>query len=223
MRKCFLLVLVIASNCLIAQEKGMEKELPLLKGNITIGGGLAFDYDKEDIYSSSEYYSGSKSEVLMFLLNPQMGYFAADRLELGVGLPVQYMRALPRGYFDGYSQYLIGVSPYVKYYFKNNLFVQLSAGGQIGKYKFDDEKLKVTSFNITPSIGYAFFLNSKIAIEPAVFVNFSKLTEKYDEDDSDSVGYGSYGYGSSYSLKNDDKIYTENSGVMFSIGFHLFL
>ncbi|MCW3805440.1 hypothetical protein [Plebeiibacterium marinum] len=214
MRKYFLLVLVIASNCLIAQEKEMEKELPLLKGNITIGGGLSFDYDKEDMYSSGDY-SGSKSEALMFLLNPQMGYFAADRLELGVGLPVQFMRSLPRGNFEGSSQYLIGVSPYVKYYFKNNLFVQLSAAGQIGKYKYDDKDVSLRNFDIAPSVGYAFFINSKIAIEPAISYHFSKLNEKVD------VEYIGRFWEDSYEEEVD--FYTENSGVMFSIGFHLFL
>lgn len=118
------------------------------KGAWMIGGSAGFNIRKvKDV-------DGTTSKITV---DPNLGYFIAD--DLAIGLELDF-RSTSSG---GNSTSTFGLGPFVRYYFTDPIFVQanvaldLSDGG--GDPVFGAE------------IGYSWFLNNGLAIEPALYFN----------------------------------------------------
>ena len=131
------------------------------KGAWMIGGSAALDITK---------YKEADESTTSILLNPTLGYFIADDLAIGLGLTV-----FDNG--DENSDAFFGLGPFVRYYVTDPIFIQagvdleLNDGGG-------------TSFGA--KVGYSWFLNNGVAIEPALYF------QSYSND-GDLFDYSSFG------------------------------
>jgi hypothetical protein len=186
-----------------------KKEIPITKGNITLGGDISFGHSnytskQVDPPSNNTPYESSSTSVT---LSPSFGYFIFNGFVLGLSPFFSYTKEkVNLGDYSGKS-YEIGVTPYVKYYFKSHFFIGLESGYSYTNtnivYAIPEinQKTSVNLFLISPSIGYAIFINSKVSIEPSINYIYSKEIKRY----------------------TDPQFETINKEFTFSIGFHIFL
>lgn len=117
------------------------------KGVWMIGGSAGFSSDKPD---------GGESTT-SFELSPQLGYFIMDNLAIGALL--SYQKSGDASTF--------GFGPMIRYYFANNLFGQVSYA--IASYDSGLPNSDSVSGNeLGIGIGYDWWLNNSIAIEPVL-------------------------------------------------------
>jgi hypothetical protein len=206
---------------------------PIKKGNIILGGSTEFSYypENSDRYFDSDddaldYSTKSKTNVFTFRISSTFGYFITNGLVLGLSPSFSYynsnttdkqiMSLTGEKSESEYKQayYGIGLSPFIKYYFKNGFFIELNTGfyetwnssnqhydtGQNYKYKYTD-----SSFRIGSGFGYAIFITPKVSIEPGLFYNYE--TEIYRNK------------GDNYSSKTNSQFHN----ISLSVGFQYFL
>lgn len=169
-------IVLIVTLILLCNSSFSQNEFPLKKGNITLDGEVYINYNKEKNESSGFSYENLEQKFLTVGLNPQVGYFVVDQLVVGLSIPLSYQKSYASRNDLGSSYFAMGIAPYAKYYFVNKFFIQLSAGYEFGKNKFEnaDTKETIKGFTIIPTIGYAFFINSKISLEPSISYAYSK-------------------------------------------------
>ena len=130
---------LIASHSLSAQTVG--------QGAWMLGGDAGFTSQKiKDV-------DGSTTTLF---LNPNIGYFIADDLAIGLGIGFTSISD------DDVDVSLFGLGPFVRYYFVDNIFAQAGVNLGLG----DDE---FTEFQV--GVGYSWFLSDGVAIEPMLFYN----------------------------------------------------
>jgi outer membrane autotransporter protein len=188
---------------------------PITKGNIILGGGgeLGFSNSNYDSHST-DYDYNSKGTSFSFSLDPRFGYFVFDGFVLGLSPSFSYgfgKSTSTSTYLGNPSDpmeskrhsYGIGLDVFVKYYFKNCIFIGLESGYLYSNSKYSDENnaTKYNSFSISPAVGYAIFITPKVSIEPCLNYSYSLYTGKNPLDNSNS-------------LDND---------LSISVGFHWFL
>lgn len=117
-------------------------------GTWMIGGEIAF---------LSQSFDGESTSV--FSAAPMAGYFIINNLAIGASVDLTTA--------DGFSEF--GIGPFVRYYVWSNLFAQ--AGLQYTSSKVDPFDA-VNSTRFGGGVGYSFFVNSAVAIEPSVQVDF---------------------------------------------------
>jgi len=131
---------------------------------------------------SSEKIEGDDASSTTVNITPNLAYYLIDDLAVGVRL-----NWLSQSY-DGESDSNFGFGPYVRYYITDPIFVQ--AGYDIEAAALDLNSL----FNAEGSstlhfmVGYSWFLNNSVAIEPAVYYDIYNGDE--DNFDSDLSRFG---------------------------------
>ena len=118
-----------------------------------VGGTLGFNSIKTDGNDNSETW---------FNLSPNVGYYIINDLAIGARLSlVSYS-------YDGSSNSQFGFGPWARYYFVNSLYAQ--AGIDFGSTGMDFFSLLADEGSTTLNfgIGYSWFLNNSVAIEPSL-------------------------------------------------------
>jgi hypothetical protein len=157
MKNLFSIFTLLISVGLYAQG-----EQPTGRGNVLIGGSASGGYSTSRLENPS-----INSGVAYFSFSPTAGYFVSQGLALGIYPSFSYSRNF--GDFKT-SSVSLGFGGYIKYYFKNGLFISGSTGYELDRNRnitFDTH----TSWNtlyIGPEFGYAIFLNSKISLEISI-------------------------------------------------------
>jgi hypothetical protein len=205
---CFILVLVFYS---IDSYSQIEK--PIKRGNIILGGGLSTGiYQANSNYNPINGSSQSKysTTTISFARSTSFGYFVCNGLVLGISRSFSGSYKNDRYSLNNSSynnsesfSYGDGLSPYIKYYFKNCIFLRFETGYSYvtGLNTTSDTKYKSNQFYFTPSFGYAIFITHKISIEPGINYRFS-----IDTRNSPSTDYNAL-----------------NQQLFFSVGFQYFL
>ena len=93
------------------------------------------------------------SETTLFL-NPNVGYFIADDLAIGLNLGFTSISS------DAFDASYFSLGPFVRFYFADAIFAQAGVNLGLG----DDE---FTEFQV--GVGYSWFLSDGVAIEPMLF------------------------------------------------------
>lgn len=184
MRRIAITILVLAYTVgLKAQEL-----TPTAKGNFMIGGSAGFSHSKNNLSCSKN-----------FDLAPNIGYFIIDGLAVGATPMYSYSNIKPYNN-NSFSlktiSHTFSIAPFVRYIFKNGIFTQIEGG--IGKtfikrgvfHSNEDSKSTTTTKYIQPSIGYSYFINSKVAIEASAYYKYT--TQKDKEKDGGTNLFGSF-------------------------------
>ena len=119
------------------------------KGNYILGGSAGI----ENI--SSSFGNASRYNVTTINIHPMYGSFISDRFLIGTSVNLTYDN-IGKGY------YIVKAGPIIRYYF-NNIFLQ-------SDYSFGIPATGYFEHDIYVRLGYAYFINESIAIEPYVFV-----------------------------------------------------
>ena len=131
------------SNALNAQACG--------QGVWMIGGQIGFNSVSSDGNSFS-----------LFSFQPEAGYFVIDNLAIGTSLGLTAV--------EGSTEF--GIGPFVRYYLWSNLFAQAGVKYLTGPINPFDIFDSISPFRYGAGVGYSFFVNSAVAIEPGLQVDF---------------------------------------------------
>lgn len=182
MRRIAITILVLAYTVgLKAQEL-----TPTAKGNFMIGGSAGFSHSKNNLSCSKN-----------FDFAPNIGYFIIDGLAVGATPMYSYSNIKPYNN-NSFSlktiSHTFSIAPFVRYIFKNGIFTQIEGG--IGKtfikrgvfHSNEDSKSTTTTKYIQPSIGYSYFINSKVAIEASAYYKYTTQKEKEKDGGTNLLG-----------------------------------
>jgi hypothetical protein len=193
----FLICYAFNANC--------QTDNPIKKGNIVLGGSSGVTFSKSnirhkvfDFVSEQYYYQNNDQKSFTVSFNPLFGYFIVDGLVIGISPSYSYSQLKYTSYDDGITN-SIGIAPFIKYYFNNGFFSSLGVGYSFSTLKEQGLEYKYSSLSYNPGVGYAFFISSKVSIEPSLEYFFSK---------------------SNYI---DDTPYFKTKRFLFSVGFQIFL
>ena len=136
------------------------------KGNYILGGSAGI----ENI--SSAFGNTFGYNVTTINIHPMYGSFLTDRFLLGANANLNYQFRGIRG------NTTIKVGPIMRYYF-NNIFIQTD-------YNFGIPARGYFEHDVYVRLGYAYFLNENVAIEPYVFVG---LRDQVSRNGNYTYGY----------------------------------
>ena len=136
---------------------------PISKGNFIIDGGASFGYSK----STSEVGNTiSKNSTYIINLFPTFAYFVVDNLAIGLSVPFNY------GGSKNSKSYAFGLGPIVKYYLSKGPFFKMSLFFSNSK-SIGNDVVSAKILEFEPGIGFAFFINPKVSIEPSLNYSFA--------------------------------------------------
>lgn len=142
-----------------------------------LGGTLGFNSIKTE---------GNDSSEIWFNLSPNVGYYIIKDLAIGARF------SLFTYSYGGSTNYQFGVGPWARYYFVNSLFAQ--TGVDVGSAGFDFFSLPADggSTTIHMGIGYSWFLNKAVAIEPLLEYSLYNADENASINELDD--YNRFGF-----------------------------
>ncbi len=155
-----LLTIVLASFGILCLTQTASAQT-VGQGAWMVGGSAALDITK---------FKDADESITAITFNPNLGYFIADDLAIGLGISV-----IDNG-IDGQDAFF-GVGPFVRYYVTNPIFIQV--GADIGLNEG-------AGIGFGAKVGYSWFLNDGVAIEPALY--FQSVGN-----DGDAFDYSSFG------------------------------
>jgi outer membrane autotransporter protein len=172
------------------------------KGRILAGGSLGLSF--RNYRSVADGTTTYEQKNTSFSLTPRAGYFITNAIVVGAGLGLS---ASSTKYEDDdkYLSTAISFTPFVRYYLPQRVFGQFEIGLGSSKDKYtyvndDNEEYKYKSFSWSLGVGYAYFLNNNVAIEPLV----------------------SY-YAITYTDKDNTELKDKYGNIMLQIGFSIYL
>lgn len=125
------------------------------QGNMIVGGSAWLGYEK---YKYKDDIRSLDDSEFALSLDPKVAWFVIDYLAVGADLSLGF--TLNEGDFA----YTLGIGPMVRYYFDFGLFLDAQGGIEYDHYPNE----KYLNFYIKPGVGYAIFINPKVALEPEV-------------------------------------------------------
>jgi hypothetical protein len=174
-----------------------QTDKPVKKGNIILGGTGSITSSRfTESVGGDAYY-----KQFDINLNPTFNYFLIDNLAVGGTLNLGYSK------IESSKSNKTGFGPNIKYYFNNGIFIRSEATYVITK----SEREKSHSFSFNAGAGYAFFINSKVSVEPALLLNTTsgRFTVLATQVGGFTIPEATY----------DRKVRM----FLFEIGFHIFL
>jgi outer membrane protein len=180
---------IITGVCVILTFASVQALAQFNQGRWLANGTVGFSFQKNSTYNAStDGTSTSTSRGLN--LTPTVGYFIIDNLAAGLILDLSTSRLNYdtfnplTGLVEEASSGLSSVSagPFVRYYLPMSVFFQGSA--TFGTQKYSNENSSGDSESIyrmrrySLSVGYAWFLNDYVALEPSIGYQNDVLKDK---------------------------------------------
>lgn len=183
MMKKLSVTLCVALLCLNATAQ-------IEKGRFLAGGSLGLSF--QNYKSQFDGNTTDETKSTSFSLSPRAGYFLTDAIAAGAGLNLS-LSSSKYDDDDKYNGTSIFFTPFVRYYLPQGLFGQFEIGIGSSKDKWtyvndDDEVYKYKSFFWSLGVGYAYFLNDNVAIEPMVSYNSRTYTDRDEPDYKEKYG-----------------------------------
>jgi hypothetical protein len=116
------------------------------QGAWMVGGSAGF--------TSTSYKDVDGSQTVISV-SPNLGYFIADDLAIGLSLGLTNTSPLVG---DSFTEF--GLGPFVRFYFADAIFAQAGLNLGLGDNEF-------TEFQV--GLGYSWFVDNSVAIEPMLF------------------------------------------------------
>jgi hypothetical protein len=172
-----LILLLSLTFCLNAFS---QIEKPITKGNIILTGGASIQSNNiQTSYDPTSPLTG----FFVFSLTPGFSYFVKDDLAIGLNTNISFYKQGSTKYYS------LGVGPNIRYYFKNGIFIKADAMiATMGRITTDfgsNYTSRATNFSFVPGLGYSFFLNQKVALDPCLSYMFI-----LQRDNSQNFGVG---------------------------------
>lgn len=159
------------------------------KGRWTVGAQVG-----NVLYNSQYGYRSFSGSIA-----PSAGYFVADNLAIGAGLPLSYStsRSTDRSYRSWNTG--IGLSPFVRYYFGK---ATLRPYGAIG-YSYSrswqhtespNETINYRGFSssLSPTVGVAYFINRTVAMDAGISYVSNWYNNGFDDSQPSTTSRSNY-------------------------------
>ncbi len=189
------------------------------QGNVMVGSSSTFNMigagnDFVGIgFSSVKYKSDADGfeepdpeKSTTFNLSPKVGYFVTN--DIAVGLDINMAISSTKGdgdFINKYSQSLLGVGPFVRYYVPLSApvlpFVEIA--GSFGTLKntydysdntfLEDMESKTSIMSVGGGAGFAAPLGEKVTFDFLLGYNSLTIKDKEDNDDNDRSVFGTFG------------------------------
>jgi hypothetical protein len=149
-----------------AQEnRGTLVPAKIFQRSLMVGGSVSGSYKQINITSGSEHLSGHRQQ---FDLDAKLGYFVLSDVALGMkGTIYHYKEAMDDQIPTQATNLLVG--PFARYYLQNGFYGEASAAVGVNN-KPNNPKTELAEFK--GGVGYAIFINPKVALEPAVMFSY---------------------------------------------------
>ncbi len=145
------------------------------QGKILASGSLAFSSSSyKSQYDGNTMYDFNTTTVQ---LSPRLGFFITDAVAVGAGLG--FATSTLKNENSKGTETSVSLSPFVRYYLPQGAFGQAEVGIGSSKLKGEGEQ-KTNDFLWSLGVGYAYFLNDNVAIEPMVSYNAATNTDADD-------------------------------------------
>lgn len=174
------------------------------KGRYLVGGNVGFAaYTGK---TKTDNSTSTTSHSTTFNLSPDVGYFVIDNLAVGAGLSLRTSSTKGDGGDNSKDTDTdFTLTPFARYYLDQGIFFQGQVGFGSGSNKHKPNGSNTTTttkhgvFDWGLGVGYAYFLNDYVAIEP--MVSYVSYANNYKDPDFKTV----------------------NSGITLNVGFQIYL
>lgn len=171
----YLLTILILSGISLNLEAQIEK--PISKGNTILLGDLSIDYthvpeDNQRTRNLNMFFDKAFSSTF----NPGVAFFVIDKLAVGPILNLGYYKTVA-----GTQESRIGLGPVIRYYLFNGLYVKTEAVCQLRRYWWEERKSSGIFHYLSPGLGYSFFLNQNVSLDPCFHYYFDSDNLYSDE------------------------------------------
>ncbi len=199
-----ILLAVVISSWVVNFSYG-QIEKPITKGHMLLGGSLAIDFERMKEYDQTLspqviYYT----DGVTFTTDLYCGYFILNQLALGVKTDITTSSIQEYSSVNEekskHSYHNVGIGPFVRYYTKQGVFVEPFASLALWKTSDPNASSSWKNYSYGIGIGYSWFVNPSIAIEPQV---------KYVHQNQPQY------------LATPNEV--KNDGINISIGFQIYL
>ncbi|MGV3541293.1 MAG: hypothetical protein ACO1OQ_15865 [Rufibacter sp.] len=164
-----ILVLLSMTPAMAQENRGTLIPAKVIQRSIMLGGSITGAYKDINDTRGGDDQSGSRQE---FDFDVKFGYFVLHDWAIGLRGTVNHYREKYSGSLENRKTFILA-GPFTRYYLDNGLFGEASfamgVNNTSGSIKTDINEIK-------GGIGYALFINPKVAIEPAIMV--SRYKEK---------------------------------------------
>lgn len=182
--KIFIILYLISVAAIAQENKSFMWKAKVKHGSVLIGGNL-----DAAIYKTTKELNQplgpQEGTSILANMNFKGGYFLIHDLAIGVDLGIShesYSVAIEGGKDTFRRTYLLG-GPFTRYYLDNGIFGELTLKGGLLNFSTGD-KTDIAQGSL--GVGYALFVNEKIAIEP--MVSFRYTREWQGDDANVSLG-----------------------------------
>jgi hypothetical protein len=173
----FAALLLLGVHAAKAQEnRGNLLAAKVIQRSIMVGGGLNGAYRSiENHTSSNSTESGSKKQID---LQGRFGYFLINDLAIGALGTVSHSNVKMDGGSSTPTTHIL-LGPFARYFLNNGIFTEASYGFGINNLS---ESNKKDISELRGGIGYALFINPKVAVEPAIMFTYYKEKNPANKD-----------------------------------------
>lgn len=160
------------------------------KGRYLVGGSIGFSglTSKSDNNGTTTTLGKSTS----FSLAPSAGYFFMNNVAAGATLNLSTSSYKPDGNGTKVSSNGFTLTPFVRYYLQPGIFFQGLVGFGSSKSKATTgattTETKYSSFDWALGVGYAYFLNDFVSIEP--LLQYGSSSDKLKSTDAKNISSG---------------------------------
>jgi hypothetical protein len=168
------------------------------KGNVMLGGETKLTFTSLNSKWKTDDDNGDDGKMTNLEFSPQIGFFVADGLALGVDIPIMYSSEKNED-DDKFISTSLAFAPFIRYYFgTSNIKPYIHGEAGIGNMKMkyvpasgssDDASAGVFLYELGGGLGI--FLNDKVSLD--IGVGYASLSLKPKEDND--VNYKSISSG----------------------------
>jgi outer membrane protein len=167
------------------------------RGRWIAGGNMSLTTatSKTDLANLGEI----KQTTINFSLGPQAGFFVINNL--AVGAAVNFSASGTRGTtIDPSTSTVVDMKsksnsisfgPFIRYYLPASIFFEIKTDFGAGKSSYSGGSFanegKTSQFNYSGAVGYAYFLNDHVALEPTI--GYHSYGSTYNDNINRRVGY----------------------------------
>lgn len=189
MRRSLLTLTVMVSLLTLTSAWAQENESSLIRakvkqGTLMLGGNLQGSYN---ITSEANTKTGQELDGrrIDFALRTKNGYFIREDLAVGLDLSVLHESTKLTGNLEREQEpkreTFMLAGPFVRYYFLNGVFGELTALAGLNNISSSGTKYNVLEGGL--GLGYAYFIHQRFSLEPIVsFRYFQKKDGKNDRE-----------------------------------------
>lgn len=167
---CLLFFVFISLSASAQRNRSNLIDAFILKGTYLIGGDFSTSFKgfSSDRGSQKNLDKGS---IFRVNVNAKTGYFPLQDFVIGLNTRLDHFNTNGDSTNAGPEETNIILGPFARYYFKTGVFVEGGIG--FGLYNITEGQ-QSDLFEGSGGLGYTYFLNDKIAIEPVLLYRYSK-------------------------------------------------